>query len=127
MLSGWVTRPTCQSWNMMPPRRGPRCYLLPACHLLGAVDARRPGAAPAQGFICAFADDEAGPGTLGGKWSPSWRWPRPRAGWRGSGHGGNDDVAGKVQLAEAKGAEQGIVVHDGFPILGVRQTLEGIS
>ncbi len=41
-------------------------HLLPAGHLLGAVDPRRPGVALAHGVnLGAFADDEAGPGALG--------------------------------------------------------------
>ena len=90
-------------------------YLLPACHLLGAVDARRPGVALAQGiYLGAFADDEAGPGTLGVVGRHHGVGHVPGLAGAGAGHGGHDDAVGKVQLAEAKGAEQGIVVHDGF-------------
>ena len=91
------------------------CYLLPACHLLGAVDARRPGVALAHGVdLGAFTDDQARFGALGVVAGHHGVGHITGLTGTGAGHGGHDDAVGKVQLAEAKGAEQGIVVHDGF-------------
>ena len=89
------------------------CYLLPACHLLGAVDARRPGAALAGGiYLGAFADDEAGPGTLGvvGRHHGVGHVP----GWlAGAGHGGMTMRLARCSWPRRRG-RTGIVVHDGF-------------
>ncbi|MND93975.1 hypothetical protein D3C80_861780 [compost metagenome] len=92
---------------------------LPASHLLGAVNARGPGIALAQGiYLGALAYDEAGAralGVIGGHHGVGHVTGLAGA---GAGHGRHDDAIGEVQLAEAKGAEQGIVVHGEFLVLG---------
>ncbi|MOA01160.1 hypothetical protein D3C78_1205510 [compost metagenome] len=100
----------------------------PARDLLGAMDARGPGIALAKRvYLGALTDDQTGFGALGVIGGHHGVGHIAGLAGAGAGHGRHDDSVVKVQLAEAQGAEQGIVWHVEFLMVGLRRLYPPVS